>query len=565
MFGEQFYPTPESLVKKMLVSRDKLYKDDYGTPYHRFDHRDTVLEPSAGKGDIAKALLESRHGCQSGVSIDVIEIDPDLRRILEAEKGLRVVHDDFLTYETMKRYTFVAMNPPFADGDKHLMKALDLLAPGGRVVCILNAETIRNPHTRPRKELVKRLDKLNAEVEYIKDAFSDADRKTDVEIALIRATAPAEEPGLSVIMDELHRAHPPPEASTDTNRDQEIIVRDYIRAAIHRCDVEQMAGLRVMREYLALAPYLQDRLEHGDDEDKYAKPLIQLKVGDHELDDGHPYRAMNIYLADVRRKYWSGLFHAPEFVAQLTSKLQEELHRKVEELGDYEFSEFNIYSIRLKMAQGVIAGIHDAIMKLFDELAGKYHWHPDPRHTENIHYYNGWATNKAYYIGKRCIIPLRAWNEIWGRFDLPWSAGQTICDMERVFNFLDGRLTNTLDAAYVIEQARKEGQSRGIRFKFFTVSFYKRGSCHLEFTNKDLLDKFNLYGGKGKRWLPPGYGQTAVEDMGDEERAVMESFEGEASYRNKLARPEYFLAGPDAGQGLLLTCGNDATADETAA
>ena len=42
------------------------------------------------------------------------------------------------------------MNPPFAQGEKHLLKALEMQERGGAIICILNAETIRNPNNLTR-------------------------------------------------------------------------------------------------------------------------------------------------------------------------------------------------------------------------------------------------------------------------------------------------------------------------------------------------------------------------------------------------------------------------------
>ena len=100
----EFYPTPRPLVDKMLSDID-------------FDTISTVLEPSAGKGDIA-AIVADRFRQRRAWSdknfkdgIDCIEIDDGLRHILTGNK-YRVVHDDFLTYNSRKRYDLIVMNPP---------------------------------------------------------------------------------------------------------------------------------------------------------------------------------------------------------------------------------------------------------------------------------------------------------------------------------------------------------------------------------------------------------------------------------------------------------------------
>jgi len=53
----------------------------------------------------------------------------------------------------------------------------------GQIVCLLNAETIKNPYSNERKSLVKKLDELNASIEFLTDEFTTAERSTSVEIA----------------------------------------------------------------------------------------------------------------------------------------------------------------------------------------------------------------------------------------------------------------------------------------------------------------------------------------------------------------------------------------------
>lgn len=75
--------------------------------------------------DLAAAMrLAKEHGC-IWLCIDCVEINKDLRNCLKGA-GYRVVGDDFLTYSTMKQYDLIVMNPPFSNGDAHLLKALKM-------------------------------------------------------------------------------------------------------------------------------------------------------------------------------------------------------------------------------------------------------------------------------------------------------------------------------------------------------------------------------------------------------------------------------------------------------
>lgn len=123
----EFYPTPRALLDKIFAGV-------------KWSEIQTVLEPSAGKGDMASYIREQyRKTNYQDPDIDCIEKDPTLARILKGE-GFPVIHDDFLTFHTGKQYDLIAMNPPFSNGDEHLLKALDLQKHGGYIICILNAD-----------------------------------------------------------------------------------------------------------------------------------------------------------------------------------------------------------------------------------------------------------------------------------------------------------------------------------------------------------------------------------------------------------------------------------------
>lgn len=141
---DEFYPTPEALLEKITE----------GCDWKRIQ---SVLEPEAGKGDIVSFLQKkAAENYMREYDIDCIESETELQMILKGKK-MRLVYDDFLTFESYKRYDLIVMNPPFSNGDAHLLKALQIQKYGGNIICILNAETIRNPYTNLRKELVQKL------------------------------------------------------------------------------------------------------------------------------------------------------------------------------------------------------------------------------------------------------------------------------------------------------------------------------------------------------------------------------------------------------------------------
>ncbi len=140
----------------------------------------SVLEPSAGKGDIAdRAAQVADKG-----AVSVIEPVGDLRTILEA-KGHNVIGRDFLEHDG--KYDRIVMNPPFEDRQDvaHVRHAYDLLNPGGRVVAIMSEGPFFGSD-KTATEFRDWLDSVGGISEQLPEgSFKDSDRSTGVNTRLV--------------------------------------------------------------------------------------------------------------------------------------------------------------------------------------------------------------------------------------------------------------------------------------------------------------------------------------------------------------------------------------------
>ncbi len=573
-----FYPTPPALADRLMEGID-------------WDYIGTVLEPSAGKGDLVKAAAQNVRAYSKTFSVDCVEIDPYLRSILDYEFGGRredevlerlkqlrkagadtrgldreydwlhklsapVVHDDFLTFQSRKHYDLIIMNPPFADGDAHLLKAIELQKRyGGQIRCLLNAETLLNPYTNRRWILQSQLTDLGAEVEYIEGGFTQGERPADVTVALIKISIPQRKED-SDIFQRLSKA-----ARIDEETVQDVTdmaVTDFMARIVSRFNVEVDAGLELIREYRNMLPYLLDSFNK---EDKFGFTTLTLCAGDPSKAGGRgSVPSVNKFLELVRRKYWEALFSNKEFVGKLTSNLREKYMGMVEQMVKYDFTLFNIQKIAAQMNAEMNQGVQDTIVALFEKMTEKHTWYPEIE--RNIHYFNGWKTNQAHKIGSKVILPIH------GAFsDLYWSkdtfnvreAESEISDIEKVFNYLDGDATAAVDLHGVLLNACEQGQTRNIPCKYFDVTLYKKGTMHIKFRSQELVDRFNIYCCRNKGWLPPSYGKARYSNMRAEERAVVDGFHGdgkegsgEKAYHGVLAQADYYLADPVQTVPLLM-------------
>jgi len=135
-----------------------------------------VLEPSAGKGDLADAVRRAVPDAQ----VDVVEPVEPLRAVLEL-KGYTLVGRDFLEdIVPPARYARIVMNPPFENGTdaRHVRHAFDLLEPGGRLAAIVSEGLFFRDDA---EDFLRWLTSVNAQTEKLPaHSFRASDRPTDV-------------------------------------------------------------------------------------------------------------------------------------------------------------------------------------------------------------------------------------------------------------------------------------------------------------------------------------------------------------------------------------------------
>ena len=568
---DQFYPTPMELGAMMLAGV-------------KMTDVKEVLEPSAGKGDLVKAISKGNYFTHAGhrysghaINVDCIEIDPHLREILKYEFSndrlvemknryraleycnytslndtqkqerdmlvdeiqefencrVKIVHDDFFTFESRKHYDLIVMNPPFADGDKHLLRALEIQKHGGQIVCLLNAETIRNAYTPTRKLLLAKLNEYGASVKFVENAFASAERTAHVDCAIITVNIPRPDRDKSEFYERMKAANDEKvKASPELNA---LVAGDYMEQAVQMYNVEVEATLAFADAYYALQPYMSWSLNKQDGS------ILSLKVKDKAFDT-------NTYLRAVRMKYWEALFTNDEFTKRLTSELKAKFRKEVDKLADYEFTMFNIRQVMAEIQGSMVDSVDKAIMELFEKLTVTHSWYPEC--ADNIHYFNGWKTNKAHKIGKKSIIPIHGiFSDYRWRgetFDV-YESFKVISDIELALSYLDAEPMTGTGLRQVLEAASKGGQTRNIDCKYFKIDLFKKGTMHIKFKPEamETVERLNIYAAQKKAWLPPNYGKTQYNDLTPEEAEVIDSFHGDGKQGSGAEKYAVIMSNPE--------------------
>ncbi len=124
----QFFPTPAALARKLVQALGHI------------DSADRLLEPSAGEGALADALLDA--GVDE-LAIDLCELNPRCVDILNRKGYTNVIAGDFLAEHPRwygRMYDKIIANPPATASQDidHVRKMWDLLRPGGRLVVLMS-------------------------------------------------------------------------------------------------------------------------------------------------------------------------------------------------------------------------------------------------------------------------------------------------------------------------------------------------------------------------------------------------------------------------------------------
>lgn len=478
MLENEFFPTPEYVVDKMVQPFTLEYRGNYGLDRGRR----VILDPSAGKGDILERLVK-RFDLRRG-ELSAIEIDPELRTLLNG-KGYRVVDSDFLEYQGNYRFNLILMNPPFSKGVEHLLKAWDILYEGD-IVCLLNAESIRNPYSEKRK-LVARLIEQFGSVEYIGSAFVQAEFPTDVEIALVR----------------LKKEAPESTVNFDGQFEKERKIDEEAFAASPLAHANIIEALVAQYNAAAAIMVQQSELER--------KLLFYVKgIKDTTHQESQVTPDINKRLDDLKHDFWQYIFDKTRLGSVTTSDFQKRFYQFTQETERLAFSVRNITEILEMFFLNRLTIMEECLLQVFDQATAF--------HEDNKVHSEGWKTNKSWKIARKIIVPYGV------QFDKKYGTWSTysswrrdfFMDVDKVMCFLSGRNFDTVqlveeiitDHLHNCGNAFRHGTKRYDEYifsSFFKIRIFKKGTVHLYFEDEALWNQFNVAAAKGKNWLGQGY------------------------------------------------------------
>lgn len=117
----QFFETPAEVADWLVMLAGGIYEND------------TVLEPSAGRGALIKAI----HRACPSVTVECYELMPENREFLHSLDNVILLDEDF-TKDSVGSYTKIIANPPFSNNQdiEHVRIMYERLEAGGTLAAI---------------------------------------------------------------------------------------------------------------------------------------------------------------------------------------------------------------------------------------------------------------------------------------------------------------------------------------------------------------------------------------------------------------------------------------------
>lgn len=468
MFDPEFFPTPRAVISQMLS------KVDHDARY--------FLEPSAGRGDIAEYILRQNLHRHRTV-IECIESSPDLCAIL-ASKNLPVIGHDWLTYEGVSYYDAIIMNPPFGAGATHLLRAWEFIH-DGEIVCLLNSETLTNPHTTERRRLATIIEK-HGEVEHLGSCFKKAARATTVDASMVylKKTAEDDRPELW-------------ETGTEERPIDNLLEDPNLPAVLDVLENKQRFYDEANRHMILAFQHARKAEAFLGANGIYSSNYSEILAQAMKSNLSHT-RAE--FMRKHRKDAWLSVFEMMQFRLWLDKKQTDDLIRDVSTNAVFPFTVENI--------KGTLENVLLQRRKLFEQSVWNVFQSLTSYYKGNTNHTEGWKTNQAFTVNQRLVFPYGvSYDHKYGGFSL-WRSSMSAInfydDLDRVLAVLDSL---TLDKVFTIGQAlemqfREDRHTkRLIESKYFEIRYFKKGTVHLKWKREDLREKFCLTAAAGRKWI----------------------------------------------------------------
>lgn len=440
MFNQDFYPTPDEVLDMMQI--DCVNK--------------TVLEPSAGKGNIVDYLI--RNGAKSVI---MAESEHDLRSVLIG-KGYSVGHKDFLEMkpDDVSHIDLIVMNPPFSKAAKHINHAITIAPDGCEIISLCNSDSFNDRYSREWMKVQGAVEDNGYSTE-LGDVFRTAERTTNVNISLLKIFKPIES------TEDINYDGFFMEDDEEEDRGAGIMEYNEVRAIVNRY-------VGAMKLYDSM----HDKLH------ELSELLSAIGVDNLNLTIGRDESVLNKgdFSKQVQKLAWKHIFRKMKLEKYVTRGVMKDINKFVEQQTNIPFTMRNVY----RMFEIIVGTREQQLAKSLEEVIDYF-----TRYTaENRWNVEGWKTNSGHMLNRKFIIDHIVELSWGGKLGLVHSSqDDRLDDLTKVMcNLTATNYDNIGSIRSYFHLLREKGdieRGKWYSWGFFELKCFNKGSMHLKFKDKD--------------------------------------------------------------------------------
>lgn len=471
-----FYPTPNAVIEQMLLGENIIGK--------------TILEPSAGKGNIVDYLKKNGAG-----NVIACENDPNIRKLLNGK--CEIIAEDFLTVtaDQISHVDYIVMNPPFSQGAKHILHAWEIAPAGCVIIALCNSSNFDTTY-RTDCESLQETVKLYGNREKLGEVFIGAERYTSVSVSLVKLYKDGE--GTNEF--DGYFFSDVDEDTANQNQQEGImsynIVRDLVNRYISAVKLfdDTMSAAKLINETAEYKDYFTD--EHGNQHTKDYE-YLPIKFGAISANCNSTNVTHDQYKKALQKYYWRIIFDKLNMEKYATQKLREQINKFIELQKNVPFTMGNIYRVIDIVVQTTGQRMSNALQEAFDIICSFS--------TENSTAGEKWKTNANYMINKKFIVPyMCSYESYYKNLHLNYSSNEgKLEDVNKALCYITGvSYDQTHDLSKAV-RLQEPGWGEWFNWGFFRCKGFKKGTMHFEFLHEDVWQKFNTEVAKLRGWSLP--------------------------------------------------------------
>lgn len=459
-----FYPTPNEVIEQMMLGEDYVGK--------------TVLEPSAGSGNIVKWL--QRNG---SCNVVACENDPHLRKLLDGVCPL--IGNDFLklTAEQVSHVDLIVMNPPFSQGTEHIMHAWEIAPSGCTIITLCNSTNVNATCYREYRKL-QEIVKLYGCSEFLGDVFSTSERKTNVNVSLLKlykqADGEDEFSGYFFSQED--------EDAANQNTKEGLMPYNVVRDLVNR----YISAVKLFNSVMEASNQINEIAKV----EKYCLPIYFTAVNS---EDRSTTVTREQYKKELQKYYWNVIFKKLNMEKFATSKLHQQINRFVEKQSNVPFTMTNVYRLLNMVVQTTESRMRTALSEAFDLICSLS--------AENSTAGETWKTNANYMVNRKYIVScITEYDTRWPSPFVKLRIGgnkDKIEDICKALCFLTGVDYNNMESLSHFVSENQLAWGGWFDWGFFRCKAYKKGTMHFEFKDEKVWMMFNQEVAKERGWCLP--------------------------------------------------------------